>query len=191
MAAEVCIRQNDYAKALTYINIVRARGAYKAGESRKAYTDGGAAYTAASNAVGYASMGATNSYYPENSYYESNNIAETTDATDLTVASFSTLPAVDEDIIKTLGYSSQYDRAMCFLLNERSRELMGEFHRWEDLSRTKTLVARAKAYNKRAAPNIQDKHNLRPIPQAYLDAIQKEGRALTPEEKLAEQNPGY
>ena len=136
-------------------------------------------------------MGATNSFYPENSYYESNNIAETTDATDLTVTSFSNLPSVDEDIIKTLGYTNDYDRAMCFLLNERSRELMGEFHRWEDLSRTKTLIVRAKAFNKKAAPNIQEKHFLRPIPQAYLDAIQKDGKALTADEKKAEQNPGY
>lgn len=190
-AAEVCIRQNNYAKALDYINAVRNRAAYKAGEDRKAYTDGGAAYNATSNPTGYASFGKTNSFCNENSYYESNNIAETTEATDLTITSFSSLPAVDEAIIKTLGYSSEYDRALCFLLNERSRELMGEFYRWEDLSRTKTLVARAKAFNLRAAPNVQDKHNLRPIPQAYLDAIQKDGNALTPEEKQAEQNPGY
>jgi len=190
-AAEVCIRQNNYAKALDYINAVRNRAAYKAGEDRKVYTDGGAAYNATSNPTGYASFGKTNSFCNENSYYESNNIAETTDATDLTIKSFSSLPAVDESIIKTLGYSGEYDRALCFLLNERSRELMGEFYRWEDLSRTKTLVARAKAFNLRAAPNVQDKHNLRPIPQAYLDAIQKDGRALTADEKQAEQNPGY
>lgn len=191
MAAEVCIRQNNYAKALDYINKVRARAAYKSGENRKVYVDGGAAYTASSNPTGYASMGTTNSFYPENSYYESNNITETTDATDLTVTSFATLPKVDEDIIKTLGLGSEYDRAMCFLLNERSRELMGEFHRWEDLARTKTLIPRAKAFNMKSAPNIQDKHYLRPIPQAYLDAIQKNGAALTPDEKKAEQNPGY
>jgi hypothetical protein len=190
-AAEACIRQNNYAKALTYINIVRARAAYKANENRKTYTDGGAAYNATSNPTGYVSFGTTNSFYPENSYYESNNIPETTTVTDLTISSFSTLPAVDEEIIKTLGYTSDYDRSMCFLLNERSRELMGEFYRWEDLSRTKTLVARAKAFNMSAAPNVQDKHTLRPIPQAYLDAIQKDGRALTADEKKAEQNPGY
>jgi starch-binding outer membrane protein, SusD/RagB family len=190
-AAEVCIRQNDMAGALSYINKVRERAAYKSGENRRTYTDGGAAYNATSNPTGYASFGSVNSFYPENSYYESNNVPETYEASDLTVKSFSSLPAVDEAIIKTLGYTSEHDRAMCFLLNERSRELMGEFYRWEDLSRTKTLVARAKAFNKKATSNILDKHILRPIPQAYLDAIQKDGHALTSEEKSAEQNPGY
>lgn len=190
-AAEICIRQNDYGQALNYINEVRNRGAYKEGEDRSVYCDGGAAYNASSNPTGYASFGEENSYCPQNSYYESNNIAETTEATELTVTSFAELPEEDEAIIARLGYSSQYDRAMCFLLNERSRELMGEFYRWEDLSRTQTLVARARAFNPSAEPNIQEKHNLRPIPQTYLDAIQKDGHALTAAEKSAEQNPGW
>ena len=101
------------------------------------------------------------------------------------------LPAEDEAVISKLGYTSEYDRMMCLLLNERSRELCGEFLRWEDLSRTKTLIARAKAFNPDAAPNIQERHNLRPIPQTYLDAIQIDGHALTPEQKKEQQNPGY
>lgn len=190
-AAEICIRQGENGKALNYINTVRKRGEYKEGEVRSAYTDGGAAYNATSNPSGYASFGARNSFYPENSYYESNNIPETTDATGLAITSFSDLPAEDEAIIRTLGYASAYDRALAFLLNERSRELMGEFYRWEDLSRTLTLVDRARAFNPGAAPNIQEKHNLRPIPQSHLDAIQINGSALTPGEKQQEQNPGY
>ncbi|TXK48911.1 RagB/SusD family nutrient uptake outer membrane protein [Pontibacter qinzhouensis] len=190
-AAELAVRQGDYGKALTYINTVRERGTYKEGENRTAYTDGGAAYNATSNPAGYASFGARNSFYPENSYYESNNMPVTTAKTSLTITSFAQLPAEDEAIIRTLGYASEYDRALAFILNERSRELMGEFYRWEDLSRTKTLIARARAFNRGAAPNIQDKHNLRPIPQSHLDAIQKNGSALTSTEKQQEQNPGY
>ena len=115
----------------------------------------------------------------------------TTASTDLTITSASALPAEDEAVIAKLGYSSNYDRMLCLVLNERTRELCGEWLRWEDLSRTKTLVARARAYNPEAAPNIQDYHNLRPIPQTFLDAIYTEGRPLTPAEKQAMQNPGY
>lgn len=181
-AAEICIRQGLYSKAINdYINPVRIRAAYKAGEDRAAYTDGGAAYQGPP----------PNSFYARNSYYESNNIAETTDATDLAITDFANLPDEDEAIIAALGYTDEYDRALCFLLNERSRELMGEFYRWEDLSRTKTLIARAKAFNAQASPNIQEKHLLRPVPQTYLDGVQRDGRSLRPEEKQAEQNPGY
>ncbi|MFT2010438.1 RagB/SusD family nutrient uptake outer membrane protein [Pontibacter sp. 13R65] len=190
-AAELAVRQGDYGKALTYINTVRERGTYKEGENRAAYTDGGAAYNATTNPTGFATFGARNSFYPANSYYESNNIPVTTAKTDLTITSFSQLPAEDEAIIRTLGYASEYDRALAFILNERSRELMGEFYRWEDLSRTKTLLARARAFNRGAAPNIQERHLLRPIPQSHLDAIQKNGSALTSTEKQQEQNPGY
>ncbi|MDH6342366.1 hypothetical protein M2480_001684 [Parabacteroides sp. PFB2-12] len=189
LAAEAKIRLQDYSGALTYINAVRERAAYKEGENRAAYCDGGAAYNEGS--LGYGTMGNTISYFPENSYYESNNIDKTTASTSLTVTSKDNLPAADEAIIKQLGYSSDHDRMMCFLLNERSRELSGEFHRWEDLARTKTLVARAKAFNPDAKNNITEHHCLRPIPQKYLDSVQKDGKALTSEEKAQEQNPGY
>ncbi|KAF2329811.1 RagB/SusD family nutrient uptake outer membrane protein [Flavobacterium daemonense] len=190
MAAEAKIRLAKaggatYADALPYINAVRARAAYKAGENRAAYADGSAAYTTTGQA------GIPISYIPENSYYESNNIAVATTATNLTISNINALPAEDMAVISKLGYGSDYDRMLCLVLNERTRELCGEFHRWEDLSRTKTLVARAKAYNIEAAPNIQEYHNLRPIPQTFLDGVYASGKPLTAEQKAAMQNPGY
>lgn len=190
MAAEAKIRlaqlgSATFADALSYINTVRTRAAYKAGENRAAYTDGLAAWTVGGQA------GIPISFIPENSYYESNNIPVATTATSLAITSTGTLPAEDEAVISKLGYGSEYDRMLCLVLNERTRELCGEFHRWEDLSRTKTLVARAKAYNIEAAPNIQDYHNLRPIPQTFLDGVYANGKPLTAAEKDAMQNPGY
>jgi len=70
-----------------------------------------------------------------------------------------------------------------FILNERSRELFAEDTRWWDLSRTKTLVARVKAYNTEAAAGVQDYNMLRPIPQSQID--------LVTEGPKYPQNPGY
>lgn len=192
MAAEAKTRlaalgTGSYADALPYINAVRNRATYKDGEDRSYYTDGAASYPTST----FIQPLRDNSFMTENSYYESNNIPLTTVATNLTIASTSAIPAEDEAVITKLGYSSQYDKMLCLILNERTRELCGEWLRWEDLSRTKTLVTRTKAYNPQAAPNIKDFHNLRPIPQTFLDGIYKEGRPLTSDEKSAMQNPGY
>ncbi len=56
-----------------------------------------------------------------------------------------------------------------FLLDERGRELHGEGHRWWDLVRTGKLVERVRLHNVQAAPNIEDYHVLRPIPQTQID----------------------
>jgi len=61
------------------------------------------------------------------------------------------------------------DVTLDFLLDERARELVGEGHRWWDLARTGTLVERTRLYNNGAAPNIQDYHAVRPIPQNQID----------------------
>jgi hypothetical protein len=62
------------------------------------------------------------------------------------------------------------DLSVDFFLDERSRELCGENMRWWDLVRTGKLLERVRLHNKEAAPNIQEKHILRPIPQAQIDA---------------------
>ncbi|MFD1604671.1 RagB/SusD family nutrient uptake outer membrane protein [Flavobacterium artemisiae] len=74
-----------------------------------------------------------------------------------------------------------------YILDERGRELLGEYKRWFDLKRTGTLVARASAHNyKIKAANfvgIDGKLKiLRPIPQSVLDLNQN---------KDFPQNPGY
>jgi len=68
------------------------------------------------------------------------------------------------------------------ILNERHRELAGEYHTWYDLQRTGKLVERVKLHNNAiAAGNIQDYHTLRPIPQSEIDRCTN---TMT-------QNPGY
>lgn len=57
------------------------------------------------------------------------------------------------------------------ILEERAIELCGEQQRWFDLKRTKTLVARVKAYNAQGSANVKSTHLLRPIPQAQMDAV--------------------
>lgn len=71
-----------------------------------------------------------------------------------------------------------------FLMEERARELTGEQTRWLDLKRWGNLVERVKLYNPQGAPNIQDFHVLRPIPQNQIDRA--EGN-----ESNFPQNPGY
>ncbi|MGI4737898.1 MAG: RagB/SusD family nutrient uptake outer membrane protein [Janthinobacterium lividum] len=88
-----------------------------------------------------------------------------------------------------------------FILDERMRELCGEFTRWYDLKRTGQLLPRVRntaitpalrsvtrdgftkggVYGSNAAINIKDFHVLRPIPQQEID--RSAGKTT--------QNPGY
>ena len=58
-----------------------------------------------------------------------------------------------------------------FILDERAREMAGEYNRWMDLKRTGKLIERTLKYNNLAAKvNKMDSHILvRPIPQAVMD----------------------
>lgn len=75
------------------------------------------------------------------------------------------------------------DVTLDFILDERSREFFGEWQRWHDLVRTRSLVRRVKAWNPEAAPYVQDFNLLRPIPQYQIDRV-VDGPKFP-------QNPGY
>lgn len=72
------------------------------------------------------------------------------------------------------------DVTLDFILEERARELFGEMQRWQDLSRTGTLVDRVEKYcNATNSPNyavdnVEAKHLLRPIPQDHIDKCANE-----------------
>jgi hypothetical protein len=182
IVAEAYGRMNDYSNAVIYINKLRERAGYRDGEDRSQYRN------------------ATSEYFCKNTYYESTGIAETTASTKdlmkITEAAFD----ADSDAgipYSVFGATTREEKFIHFILNERTRELCGEFLRWEDLSRTKTLYARAIPYNiDAAAPQLDadrstQKYLLRPIPQTFLDAVTQNGQLLSSDEKHDWQNPGY
>lgn len=196
--AEIKVRLNDYAGAKEDINVLRKRGAWHQGENRSYFVDGcreAAAKQAdvAGNATRAAANQARN--LGINSYYLSNpGLAETTASTEneMTNWDWNKLPAEDEAILAKLGVSGQFDRALHFILNEHTRELVGEFNRWEHLSRTKTLETRAVKLNPDVNSFDPKKHYVRPIPQNFIDMLQNaDGTNLSDADKAAWQNPGY
>ena len=147
MVAEAYIRKGEanYDKAVEWMNKLRERAGYKTGEDRSKNVDGGQAYKnnpyCSGEGGGHSSEGAI--YWEENTYYESNNIEQETTASTKTTMKLNSVAdvynsTVDTPIYNELGCTSNADKMMCFLLNERTRELCGELQRWEDLARTKT-----------------------------------------------------
>jgi tetratricopeptide (TPR) repeat protein len=188
IAAEAYGRQGKFAQAIPYLNKVRDRAAYKDGEDRSTHVDGGVAYKT-NTAV---PAGGFVSYSDKNTYFESNNIpvSSTNTLSSMHLNSEADIFSSNRDFYTKLSVSSQADKFLTFILNERSRELMGELMRWEDLARTKTLVTRTLAFNDEARPS-ENKHYLRPIPQSFLDVIKSNGAPLTPAQKTAMQNPNW
>lgn len=74
-----------------------------------------------------------------------------------------------------------------YILDERAREMLGEYNRWFDLKRTGKLIERSSLYNPKVKASNFDGANgakkiLRPIPQEALDLNQN---------KSFSQNPAY
>ena len=203
MVAEAYGRKGEYDKALPYINEIRKRAGYNDGEDRSKHIDGGQSYktNATIGIAGDGGSGLKNGfaiYCETNTYYESNNISDilTSDTKNqLTFGSINEIFNSEKEFYTELGASSNEDKFLTFILNERSRELMGELIRWSDLSRTKQLEKRWKTFNdgslQSEAAFDASKHYLRPIPQSFLDAITTNGQSLTPNQKDELQNPNY
>ncbi|WP_207536082.1 RagB/SusD family nutrient uptake outer membrane protein [Desertivirga arenae] len=173
--AEAHGRKANYATALTYINKIRERAAYKAGEFRNPQT--------------YKYDGATKG-----------DVSSTYPALEATMTLFTTNAASE---LYPTTVSNTEDRFIHFILNERTRELCGELYRWEDLVRTETLFQRVNQgtgtyvfqgttykYNPEAT-SIQEHNKLRPIPTQQINLTTVEGRPMDPDAKKKYQNPGY
>ncbi len=72
------------------------------------------------------------------------------------------------------------DMTIDYILDERARELAGEYHRWADLRRTGKIAEYAERYNPDIPSGAVGEKTLRPIPLA--------ARELNP---ALTQNPGY
>ncbi len=207
--AEAQARLGQFKEAIETINVLRRRAEWKAGEDREYYVDGTIAFEKGPNSTATASLGKCKdaagnklnnkqaydvSYLPRNTYFLSTGVDRSVNktASSLVITDYPNLPAEDEAILAKLNCKDELDRMINFIMNERTRELLGEWNRWEELSRCDLLQRRAKAFNNLAAPNIADRHNLRPIPQAFIDALQDDnGNNLSDAEKAKWQNPGY
>lgn len=199
-AAEAYARKGDYAKTVEYVNKLRRRAAYKAGEDRAKHVDGGQSYKNNPNV----DQSKPVAYYATNTYFESNKLegheaeinAQSSES-NLVLNGVSDIlnSEIDNRIYNALtdktnfGTDETFSKVMNFILNERTRELCGEFQRWIDLARCKALKGRWEAFNdgcgREGHATFEDYMYLRPIPQTvYLDAI-------TTDNAQSQQNPGY
>lgn len=160
--AEAHGRKGDYSTALTYVNALRNRAAYKANEARSPQIW---------------------------QYLGGANTLNATAASNLATTDLFTTNAASE--LYPANVTSTPDRFIHFILNERTRELCGEFYRWEDLARTETLFDRTKLYNADISPSFATFHKLRPIPYLQMIAQTVNGKPMSAADMAAYQNPGY
>jgi hypothetical protein len=160
--AEAYGRKGDYGTALVYVNTLRRRAAYKSGEQRSPQIW---------------------------QYIGGPNTLDNTEVTNLATETLFTTNAASELYPPTVG--STEDRFIHFMLNERTRELCGEFYRWEDLVRTETFYERTKLYNPDISGSFAPHHKLRPIPYLQMIAQTSNGKPMDAGEMEAYQNEGY
>jgi starch-binding outer membrane protein, SusD/RagB family len=198
--AEAYGRKGNYASAVTDINVLRERAAYKAGETRPEvcvmYEPQAAALTTGEKAAPYS---AANSY----------------NAIKITENNFTpgTPEAAAEGYIPTVN--TKPDMFIHFIYNEKAREFLSEGLAWEDQHNSGILYDRLVYLNQMASDktglwpvayntlngNGQDgngkgtmkkNYTFRVWPKAYLDLLtDPDGKPLDAAAKAAYQNPGY
>jgi tetratricopeptide (TPR) repeat protein len=82
--------------------------------------------------------------------------------------------ATPEDVsdMDSVSYRANGNLDVEMIMDERARELLGEYTRWFDLKRTETLIDRTTRMNPWTAAigEMEDYHYLRPIPQDEIDS---------------------
>ena len=73
--------------------------------------------------------------------------------------------------LEALSYRANGNLDIDMILDERARELLGEYDRWNDLKRTGKLIERTTLMNPWTAGigQMKEYHYLRPIPQHEID----------------------
>ena len=155
--AEALIRQGKYNEGFAVLKPLRDRAQFRAGEERDKYMDGGQAFATSSYRTSISAHTNRSVFYPKNSYFysvggwdkdQAYRDAVNAEASVLPVVTEGNYPPEDEYVMNFLAEtnpkykSDAFTRAMCYLLNEKSREMYGEFLRYNDLVRTRTLEDR-------------------------------------------------
>tara|TARA_R110002050_G_scaffold171113_2_gene303137 strand:+ start:66160 stop:67989 length:1830 start_codon:yes stop_codon:yes gene_type:complete len=109
------------------------------------------------------SLGNAEAYY--------NTIVDRALETDSGATPLRALAPEDVSSLTTTSYRANGNLSIDMILDERARELLGEYCRWYDLKRTGKLIERTTLMNPETAKssNLVEKHYLRPIPQSEVD----------------------
>ena len=233
--AEALIRQGKINEGLAALKPIRDRAQFRAGEERDKYMDGGMAFETSSYRSSISAYTNRSVFYPKNSYFysvggwdkdQAYRDAVNAEASVLPTVTDGNYPPEDQYVMDFLAVtnpkykSDAFTRALCFVLNEKSREMYGESLRYNDLVRTRTLEDRLRFNDQAWTQDMTDilghtgnqgtaggdiekyyspnggnfkkaQHYLRPIPLEHLNRITKDGHALTSDEINEIQNPGY
>ena len=169
--AEALIRQGKIDEGIAVLKPLRDRAQFRAGEERDKYMDGGQAFETSSYRSGITAYANRSVFYPRSSYFysvggwdkdQAYRDAVNAEASVLPVVTSSNYPAEDEYVMDFLAVtnpkykSDAFTRAMCYLLNEKSREMYGESKRYNDLVRTRTLEDRLRFNDQAWSENMTD-----------------------------------